>query len=112
MWGMREVSSVRDAAIDFLVGICIGLAILFSLGAMMLIFDTFYPREEHAYRAASEPPKSTIGRMSYGAGLKEASDTRSRAAPVSFRSWTLPIMKLDQQLRRQFDAQFPDRHGA
>jgi hypothetical protein len=103
---------VRQAAIDFLVGICVGLAILFSFGAMMLVFDTFYPREEHAYRTASEPPKSTIGRMSYGAGLKQASDTRAHATPVTYRSWNLPIMKLDQQLPGQFDAQVPDRHGS
>jgi hypothetical protein len=72
---------VREAAIDFLVGISIGLAILFSFEAMMLVFDTFYPRQEHAYHVAAEPPKSAIGKMSYGAGLKQASDTRSRAAP-------------------------------
>jgi hypothetical protein len=104
-------SSVREAAVDFLVGICIGLAVLFSFAAMKLVFDTFYPREEHAYRAASEPRKSNIGRMRYGAGLKQSSDTRSRAAPVSYRSWNLPIMKLDQQLRGRLEAQFPDRHG-
>ena len=64
---------MREAAIDFLVGICIGLAILFTFGAMMLVFDTLYPRKEHAYRAAPEAPTSTIGRMSYGAGMKQAS---------------------------------------
>jgi hypothetical protein len=50
-------------------------------GAMMLVFVTFYPKQEHAYCAAAEPPKSAIGKMSYGEGLKQASDTRSRAAP-------------------------------
>jgi hypothetical protein len=79
MWGILEVSSMRETAIDFLVGICIQFAILFGFGAMTMAFDIFYPREQHAYRAASEPPEPIIGRMSYGAGLKRASDASSRA---------------------------------
>ena len=70
---------MREASIDFLVGICIGLAILFGFGATTMVLDTFFPREEHAYRAASGPTKPIIGRMSYGARLKQASGTSLRA---------------------------------
>ena len=70
---------MREAAIDFIVGICIGFAILFGFGATTMAFDIFFPRREHAYRAASDPPKPIIGRMSYGARLKQASDTLLRA---------------------------------
>jgi hypothetical protein len=34
---------VREAAIDFLVGICIGFAILFGFGATTMALDTFFP---------------------------------------------------------------------
>jgi hypothetical protein len=72
-------SSVREATIDLLVGICIGLAILFGFGATTMVLDAFFPRGEHAYHAASDPPKRIIGRMSYGARLKQGSDTLLRA---------------------------------
>ena len=70
---------MREAAIDFLVGICIGFAILFGFGATTMALDTFFPRGEHAYRTTSEPPYPIIGRMSYGARLKQASDNLLRA---------------------------------
>src|SRR5215470_4429477 len=46
----KMASSVREATIDLLVGICIGLAILFGFGVTTMVLDAFFPRGEHAYR--------------------------------------------------------------